>query len=198
MLHFHPKALSWFATLANSPLIKTLALQFWHILVVLVCWVTITSLFNYWTLILVDRVIDEVGAKTREHLYILFPVLLTFLKDNNPIVVKQSIISGTKIFRIVLEELALQVSLSSLSVSLSACELVHVCVRTCSYGWQLYVCAFVYFTYHGCLPVSLWYLNMENISLNSVCDFLLQFLWYLCVPQVLCSGLVTMLSLYDT
>lgn len=141
LLYFHSKALSWFATLANYSLIRTLALQFSHISVVLVCWVTITSLFNYWTLILVDRVIDEVGAKTREHLFILFPVLLTFLKDNNPIVAKQSIITGTKIFRIVLEELALQVSLPSLSVSLYACVLVHVCVRTCSYGWQLYVCA---------------------------------------------------------
>ncbi|XP_047976738.1 uncharacterized protein LOC125218957 isoform X2 [Salvia hispanica] len=54
------------------------------------------------------EVIDEVGAKLSEHLCILFPVLLTFLKDNNPIVVKQSIITGTKVFSCVLEELALQ------------------------------------------------------------------------------------------
>ncbi|XP_042009715.1 uncharacterized protein LOC121758371 isoform X2 [Salvia splendens] len=54
------------------------------------------------------EVIDEVGAKPSEHLCILFPVLLTFLKDNNPIVVKQSIITGTKILSCVLEELALQ------------------------------------------------------------------------------------------
>ncbi|XP_057773188.1 uncharacterized protein LOC130992538 isoform X1 [Salvia miltiorrhiza] len=54
------------------------------------------------------EVIDEVGAKTSTHLCILFPVLLTFLKDNNPVVAKQSIITGTKIFSSVLEELALQ------------------------------------------------------------------------------------------
>ncbi|KAG6409207.1 hypothetical protein SASPL_132241 [Salvia splendens] len=54
------------------------------------------------------EVIDEVGAKPSEHLCILFPVLLTFLKDNNLIVVKQSIITGTKFFSCVLEELALQ------------------------------------------------------------------------------------------
>ncbi|KAL8487780.1 hypothetical protein ACS0TY_024198 [Phlomoides rotata] len=54
------------------------------------------------------EVIDEIGAKSREHLFILFPVLLTFLKDNNPVVAKQSIIIGTKVFCIVLEDLALQ------------------------------------------------------------------------------------------
>ncbi|XP_042004850.1 uncharacterized protein LOC121753679 [Salvia splendens] len=72
------------------------------------------------------EVIDEVGAKPSEHLCILFPVLLTFLKDNNLIVVKQSIITGTKFFSCVLEELALQVSFSSLySHSL------HVCLCKC-------------------------------------------------------------------
>ncbi|XP_047947656.1 uncharacterized protein LOC125193807 isoform X2 [Salvia hispanica] len=54
------------------------------------------------------EVIDEARAKESEHLVILFPVLLTFLKDNNPIVATQSIITGTKIFSSVLEELALQ------------------------------------------------------------------------------------------
>ncbi|XP_042062969.1 symplekin-like isoform X2 [Salvia splendens] len=54
------------------------------------------------------EVIDDAGAKGSEHLVILFPVLLTFLKDNNPIVATQSIITGTKIFSSVLEELALQ------------------------------------------------------------------------------------------
>ncbi|KAL0322931.1 UNVERIFIED_CONTAM: hypothetical protein Sangu_1912400 [Sesamum angustifolium] len=54
------------------------------------------------------EVIDEIGARTREHLSILLPVLLTFLKDNNPVISKQSIVTGTKIFCIVLEELAFQ------------------------------------------------------------------------------------------
>ncbi|KAK6130549.1 hypothetical protein DH2020_035695 [Rehmannia glutinosa] len=44
------------------------------------------------------RVIDEIGAKTREHLSILLPVLLTYLKDSNPVIAKQTIITGTKIF----------------------------------------------------------------------------------------------------
>ncbi|KAL3634067.1 hypothetical protein CASFOL_021121 [Castilleja foliolosa] len=54
------------------------------------------------------ELIDEIGARTREHLFILLPVLLTYLKDNNPVVAKQSIITGTKFFCAVLEELALQ------------------------------------------------------------------------------------------
>ncbi|XP_011074295.1 symplekin isoform X1 [Sesamum indicum] len=54
------------------------------------------------------EVIDEIGARTREHLSILLPVLLTFLKDNNPVIAKQSIVTGTKFFCIVLEELAFQ------------------------------------------------------------------------------------------
>ncbi|KAK6130777.1 hypothetical protein DH2020_035488 [Rehmannia glutinosa] len=44
------------------------------------------------------EVIDEIGAKTREHLSILLPVLLTYLKDSNPVIAKQTIITGTKIF----------------------------------------------------------------------------------------------------
>lgn len=106
--------------------LKTLLLQFWHISAVLLCCITATSLFHQLTVILVDRVIDDAGAKGSEHLVILFPVLLTFLKDNNPIVVKQSVITGTKVFSCVLEELALQVSFSSLySHSL------HVCLCKC-------------------------------------------------------------------
>ncbi|GER40234.1 HEAT repeat-containing protein [Striga asiatica] len=54
------------------------------------------------------EVIDEIGVRTREHLSILLPVLLTYLKDNNPVVAKQSIVIGTKFFCIVLEELAFQ------------------------------------------------------------------------------------------
>ncbi|KAL6504281.1 hypothetical protein OROGR_026204 [Orobanche gracilis] len=54
------------------------------------------------------ELIDEIGARTREHLSILLPVLLTYLDDNNPGFAKQSIITGTKFFCIVLEELAFQ------------------------------------------------------------------------------------------
>ncbi|KAL2471518.1 symplekin [Abeliophyllum distichum] len=54
------------------------------------------------------EVIDEIGAKSMEHLSILLPILLTFLKDNNSMVAKQSIITGTKIFCSVLEDLSLQ------------------------------------------------------------------------------------------
>lgn len=61
---------------------------------------------------LVDRVIDEIGEKTMEHLSVFLPVLLTFLKDNNSKVSKQSIIAGTKFFYRSLEELAFQVYFS--------------------------------------------------------------------------------------
>ncbi|KAL6527308.1 hypothetical protein OROGR_016398 [Orobanche gracilis] len=54
------------------------------------------------------ELIDEIGARTRQHLSILLPVLLTYLEDNNPGFAKQSIITGTKFFCIVLEELAFQ------------------------------------------------------------------------------------------
>ncbi|CAA2983276.1 symplekin isoform X1 [Olea europaea subsp. europaea] len=54
------------------------------------------------------EVIDEIGAKSMEHLSMLLPILLAFLKDNNFMVAKQSIITGTKIFCRVLEDLSLQ------------------------------------------------------------------------------------------
>ncbi|KAL6578439.1 hypothetical protein OROMI_010767 [Orobanche minor] len=54
------------------------------------------------------ELIDEIGARSREHLSILLPVLLTYLEDNNPGFAKQSIITGTNFFCIVLEELAFQ------------------------------------------------------------------------------------------
>ncbi|KZV46384.1 symplekin-like [Dorcoceras hygrometricum] len=54
------------------------------------------------------EVIDEIGEKTMEHLSVFLPVLLTFLKDNNPKVSKQSIITGTKFFYRSMEELAFQ------------------------------------------------------------------------------------------
>ncbi|XP_051150744.1 uncharacterized protein LOC127265101 [Andrographis paniculata] len=54
------------------------------------------------------EVIDGIGSKTREHLSMLLPVLLTFLRDSNPVIAKQSIAIGTKIFCIVLEELVYQ------------------------------------------------------------------------------------------
>ncbi|XP_071924400.1 uncharacterized protein [Coffea arabica] len=56
---------------------------------------------------LVD-VIEDIGLKALEHFSVLMPVLMTFLKDENAMVVKQSIITGTGIFCSVLEELSLQ------------------------------------------------------------------------------------------
>lgn len=53
-------------------------------------------------------VIQEVGLKALEHSRILMPVLLTLLKDENPLVAKQSIIAVTNFFCSTLEELALQ------------------------------------------------------------------------------------------
>ncbi|CAN4092268.1 unnamed protein product [Withania somnifera] len=54
------------------------------------------------------EVIEAVGMKAKEHLLVLMPVFFAFLKDMNPIVAKQSIISGMKIFCGVLEELSSQ------------------------------------------------------------------------------------------
>ncbi|CAK9175669.1 unnamed protein product [Ilex paraguariensis] len=54
------------------------------------------------------EVIEEIGLTTMEHSSVLMPVLLTFLKDKENIVARQSIISGTNIFCGVLEELSLQ------------------------------------------------------------------------------------------
>ncbi|XP_057973385.1 uncharacterized protein LOC131161564 isoform X2 [Malania oleifera] len=51
---------------------------------------------------------EEIGTKAMEHCSILMPVLLAFLKDSDTIVARQSIVSGTNLFCLVLEEMALQ------------------------------------------------------------------------------------------
>lgn len=61
---------------------------------------------------LIDRVVEEIGLKAIEHSPVLIPVLLTFLKDSDSIVARQSIVVGTHLFCSVLEEMALQVSIS--------------------------------------------------------------------------------------
>ncbi|XP_058221985.1 uncharacterized protein LOC131331993 isoform X1 [Rhododendron vialii] len=52
--------------------------------------------------------VEEIGLKAMEHSSVLMPVLLASLNDNDSIVAKQSIVSGTNIFCFVLEELSLQ------------------------------------------------------------------------------------------
>ncbi|KAH7847088.1 hypothetical protein Vadar_021712 [Vaccinium darrowii] len=52
--------------------------------------------------------VEEIGLKAMEHSSVLMPVLLASLNDNDSIVARQSIVSGTNIFCIVLEELSLQ------------------------------------------------------------------------------------------
>lgn len=56
-----------------------------------------------------SRVIEEIGFKAVEHSSTLVSVLLTFLRDVDAMVIKQSIVSGTNIFCSVFEEMILQV-----------------------------------------------------------------------------------------
>lgn len=58
------------------------------------------------------RIIEEVGLKAMEHCSVLIPVLLAFMKDPDPLIARQSVVSLTRFFCGVLEEMALQVSLS--------------------------------------------------------------------------------------
>lgn len=62
-------------------------------------------------LFLYDRLLRELGTNVTEDLVVLMPNLLSFLKHDDPAVVKQSIASGTNLFAAVLEEMALQVVL---------------------------------------------------------------------------------------
>ncbi|XP_010556505.2 PREDICTED: uncharacterized protein LOC104825811 [Tarenaya hassleriana] len=54
------------------------------------------------------EIIEKVGLRMMEHSYVLVGVLLALLRDNDPVVAKQSISSGTKFFCSVVEEMALQ------------------------------------------------------------------------------------------
>lgn len=56
------------------------------------------------------RVIEEIGLKAMENCSILIPVLLGLLRDNDSVVARESIVSGTHLYCGVLEEMALQVS----------------------------------------------------------------------------------------
>jgi len=68
------------------------------------------------------RIIEEIGFKAAEQSPTLISVLLTFLRDNDEIVVKQSIVSGTNIFCSIFEELIVQViSLIPLPYIIVAC-----------------------------------------------------------------------------
>lgn len=55
------------------------------------------------------RLLRDLGTNVTEDLVVLLPNLLSFLKHDDPAVVKQSIASGTNLFAAVLEEMALQV-----------------------------------------------------------------------------------------
>ncbi|CAJ1973959.1 unnamed protein product [Sphenostylis stenocarpa] len=57
---------------------------------------------------LLIQIIEDIGFKAVEHTPTLISVLLTFLRDSDVIVVKQSIVSGTNIFVSVCEELIVQ------------------------------------------------------------------------------------------
>lgn len=57
------------------------------------------------------RAIEEIGLRAMEYSSILVSVLLVLLRDGESTVAKQCIVSGTKFFCSVLEELTLQVSL---------------------------------------------------------------------------------------
>ncbi|KAK3165156.1 hypothetical protein QOZ80_1AG0029640 [Eleusine coracana subsp. coracana] len=56
------------------------------------------------------RLLRELGTNVREDFVVLMPNLLSFLKHDDPAVVKQSIASGTNLFATVLEEMALQIN----------------------------------------------------------------------------------------
>lgn len=62
-------------------------------------------------LFLSDRLLRELGTNVTEDLVVLMPNLLSFLKHDDPAVVKQAIASGTNLFAAVFEEMTLQVVL---------------------------------------------------------------------------------------
>jgi len=62
-------------------------------------------------LLLSDRLLRELDTNVTEDLVVLMPNLLSFLKHDDPAVVKQSIARGTNLFAAVLEEMTLQVVL---------------------------------------------------------------------------------------
>ncbi|PKA56938.1 hypothetical protein AXF42_Ash002242 [Apostasia shenzhenica] len=60
-----------------------------------------------------ERVLRELGGEVTEDSLLLLPKLLPFLKHHDPIVVKQSITTGTSLFCAVLTEIALQLNKSN-------------------------------------------------------------------------------------
>eukprot|EP00257_Ricinus_communis_P017024 XP_015575361.1 uncharacterized protein LOC8288069 [Ricinus communis] len=54
------------------------------------------------------EIIEEMSLKATEHCSLLVPVLLEFLKDNVPVIARQSIVCGTHLFSAILEEMAFQ------------------------------------------------------------------------------------------
>lgn len=71
---------------------------------------TVFSLFSLtWIIFHFDRLLGELGPKVTEGSLVLMPVLLSFLKHEATIVVRQSVVCGTRFFCSVLEEIAQQV-----------------------------------------------------------------------------------------
>jgi symplekin len=66
-------------------------------------------MLNFFFFKLYFRIIEEIGFRAVEHSPSLISSLLTFLRDSDVTVVKQTIISGTNIFCSCFEELILQV-----------------------------------------------------------------------------------------
>jgi symplekin len=69
--------------------------------------------------------IEGIGTQHVDFVPIMVPVLLALLRDSTPAVARRAITSGSNIFRITLEQVALQVHsgfLWSLSVTMKAVE----------------------------------------------------------------------------
>lgn len=61
--------------------------------------------------------IGEIGLKHVEFIPEIVPVLISFLKDDTPAVTRQAILSGTYLFRNMLERIAIQVGFFRLCLS---------------------------------------------------------------------------------
>lgn len=57
--------------------------------------------------------IEGIGTQHVDFVPIMVPVLLTLLRDSAPAVARRAITSGSNIFRVILEQVALQVNSSS-------------------------------------------------------------------------------------
>lgn len=63
--------------------------------------------------LLVCRMIEGIGLQHIDYAPIMVPVLLALLQDATPAVARRAVTSGSNIFRVVLEQVALQVQVGS-------------------------------------------------------------------------------------